>query len=270
MTPQAVLTELLDRIAASHGERVLVGADELADWPAEAVTALQSEAVITRARPAVSTICPGCERECVMPVHTPTGAGHAVGAFIVCDKRSDINRVSVPASRLEQWQASGDSIADSLARLLGLHRLGADTASEGRWEVGMFKGSKHAGPLVLVADGKLTLSIAGHFIPLASVMTLDEGGLKADKHVLLRELDGDDRPPSAGIGSPAWRTQHAKAAADARHNRPGGSRDKQKRIREIWATGKYTSRDRCAEEECAALDMSYSAARKALRNTPDP
>lgn len=97
-----------------------------------------------------------------------------------------------------------------------------------------------------------------------------KGGLKADKHVLLRELDGDDRPPSAGIGSPTWRIQQAKAAADARHDRPGGSRDKQKRIREIWATGKYTSRDRCAEEECAALDMSYSAARKALRNTADP
>ncbi|MCB1741342.1 MAG: hypothetical protein KDK91_13285 [Gammaproteobacteria bacterium] len=62
----------------------------------------------------------------------------------------------------------------------------------------------------------------------------------------------------------------AQRAAEARHSQPGGSREKQARIREIWASGKYTSRDRCAEEECAALDMAYSTARKALRNTPDP
>ncbi|SFM68525.1 hypothetical protein SAMN05421721_12310 [Ectothiorhodospira mobilis] len=89
MTPQAVLTELLDRIAASNGAPVLIGADELADWPADAVAALQSQGVITRARPAVSAVCPGCERECAMPVYTPPGTGQATGAFIVCNKRSD-------------------------------------------------------------------------------------------------------------------------------------------------------------------------------------
>lgn len=65
-------------------------------------------------------------------------------------------------------------------------------------------------------------------------------------------------------------TQKGARMANARHAKPGGSRDKQDQIRAIWATGKYTNRDRCAEEECGALDMSFSAARKALRNTPDP
>lgn len=67
-----------------------------------------------------------------------------------------------------------------------------------------------------------------------------------------------------------WHARNAAKAAHARHNQPGGSRDKRQQIREIWATGKYSSRDRCAEEECAALGMSYSTARKALRNTPEP
>lgn len=62
----------------------------------------------------------------------------------------------------------------------------------------------------------------------------------------------------------------ARFAANAQHAKPGGSRDKQVAIRACWATGKYTSRDRCAEEECAALGMSFATARKALRNTPDP
>ena len=68
------------------------------------------------------------------------------------------------------------------------------------------------------------------------------------------------------------RNQHisaAKHAANSLHNKPGGSRYKQDKIREIWACGKYSSRDICAEQECAALNMSFSSARKALRNTPD-
>ena len=72
------------------------------------------------------------------------------------------------------------------------------------------------------------------------------------------------------IGSPEWRKQNAKAAANALHDKPGGSRDKQSKIREIWASGKYSSRTICAEQECAGLNMSYDAARKALTNTPDP
>jgi len=66
------------------------------------------------------------------------------------------------------------------------------------------------------------------------------------------------------------RSKDAKHAADIRHSKPGASRDKQEKVRLIWANGKYTSRDICAEQECAALNMSFSAARKALRNTPAP
>lgn len=64
--------------------------------------------------------------------------------------------------------------------------------------------------------------------------------------------------------------KNSKKATDAKYSRPGGSREKQENIRKIWASGKYTSRDICAEQECAGLDMSYSVARKALRKTPDP
>lgn len=65
-------------------------------------------------------------------------------------------------------------------------------------------------------------------------------------------------------------SNRGKTAADALHSKPGGSRDKMEEIRAAWASGKYSSRDVCAEQECAALGMSFSAARKALRNTPQP
>jgi hypothetical protein len=66
-------------------------------------------------------------------------------------------------------------------------------------------------------------------------------------------------------GVSVQKRSHALKAVNSRHSKPGGNRDKQAAIRKIWATGKYTSKDICAEQECAALNMSFSAARKALR-----
>lgn len=76
--------------------------------------------------------------------------------------------------------------------------------------------------------------------------------------------------PKPSLGSREWLSERARAAANAKHARPGGSRDKQEQIRAIWATGKYESRERCAEEECGALGMSFKAARKALIGTANP
>ena len=65
-------------------------------------------------------------------------------------------------------------------------------------------------------------------------------------------------------------SENGKAAANALHDKPGGTREKQASICAIWASGKYTNRDLCAEQECAFLNMSISTARRALRNTPEP
>lgn len=62
----------------------------------------------------------------------------------------------------------------------------------------------------------------------------------------------------------------AKQMAETRHGKPGGSRDKQAAIREIWASGKHATRADCAEQEWEAIGMSIDTARKALRNTDDP
>lgn len=195
MNPEDAFMELLDRVAALRGAPARLSADELAQWPGEAVTSLKAENVITRARPAASTVCPGCERECVMPVNTLADAGRT-GAFIVCDKRSDINRVTVPLDRLEQWQASGDSIADLLAHLLDLRRPGGGDASNGRWEIGLFKGARHASHLVLLAGDRLTITMAGHSIALTEVLALEGNCFKVDKRRLTHLVD----QPVAGPG----------------------------------------------------------------------
>lgn len=98
-----------------------------------------------------------------------------------------------------------------------------------------------------------------------------EAGLYSNLEILdIEKIDfGVLNYPISQYGA-EWRQENARNAANALHNKPGGSREKQQKVREIWATGKYTSRDICAEQECGALGMSYKAARNALINTPEP
>ena len=118
MKPVDTLIELLDRVGANQGATVLVNDNELRQWPSEVVKAMQSQRLVTKARPASSAICPGCELQCVMPVHNmPAAEGSAV-SFIVCDKRSDTNRVPVSASRLTQWQCNAELVCGFIAACL--------------------------------------------------------------------------------------------------------------------------------------------------------
>lgn len=132
-----------------------------------------------------------------MPVHTLPAGTRAAASFVVCDKRNDINRVDVDTSRLVQWRCGADGVADLITGLLGLRRPDSSgDASTGRWEIGMFKGAKHSSHLVLLADGRLMLSLAGHSIALADVLTLESKGITLDKRTLIRLVD----KPIAGAG----------------------------------------------------------------------
>ena len=75
-------------------------------------------------------------------------------------------------------------------------------------------------------------------------------------------------PPA--LGTREWRKKNASNASNVRHDKPGGSRDKHRQLLAIWATGKYTSKDTCAEQECAALGMAPSTARRALIGASKP
>lgn len=214
MTPELALIELLQRLGAQHGAVAIISSDELSEWPSPAVAAMKSQRLLTMASPARSAVCSGCEHECVMPVHVLTTDTHEPEAFIVCDKRSDINCVSVPVRCLEQWQASGDSIAGLLSRLLGLHPPETSSTDASRWEVGVVKGRKHSSHLVLVADGKLNLSLAGHSVPLSDVLTLEDDSFKVDRQMLKRLVD----QPVGGAGdmeSGAHRRERLKKRVQA-------------------------------------------------------
>jgi hypothetical protein len=266
MTPQAVLSELLNRLEARQGADVYVGNGELREWPPEAVAALQSARLLVKARPVSSLVCPGCERQCVKSVEVYSAEGaRPARAYIQCDEPEDMGRIEVEPTGLEQWRITGAILASAVSRLLGIAKPPSADGNAQRWVLGLLPRAENKGALALSIENGATLTLAGQRIPLAHVVTFSGNGLSAEKDTLLRAVEGDTQEPVS-----TWLKKKARAAAQARHSKPGGSRDMQERMRAIWASGKYTTRDRCAEEECGALGISFSTARKALRNTPQP
>jgi hypothetical protein len=95
MKPVDALIELLDRVDANHGAAVLVNDDELRQWPSEAVKAMKSQKLVTKASVG-SAICLGCEHECVMPVHTARrGKGAGCRSSFATNAATPIGAVSV-------------------------------------------------------------------------------------------------------------------------------------------------------------------------------
>jgi hypothetical protein len=192
MTPPEVLIELLDRFAALQGDRVLISEAELSDWPAAAIVALKTQRLIKKSRPASSVVCPGCERECVMPVHCLTDVAHSIEHFIVCDKRSDTNRVMVDNKRLKQWQCNADAICRFVAESLKLRR--SDQASEqaNRWNIGVATGKKRSQMLCLQVDDFCMLTAGGNALPLADLVEFQDDVYSLNDEMISKMVDAVD------------------------------------------------------------------------------
>lgn len=187
---------MLERISAQGGAKILITEQELCAWPNDVVRAMKTCGLITKAPPAVSAVCPGCERECIMPVDVLIDKTQVPHAFITCDKRHDINRVPVVISYLEQWQTSGGDIANLIASLLDLESYGVSQPHVCKWDIGLLRGTKHASYLTLLIEEKLKLSLAGHIIALTNVLSFVDSTFKIDRRRLNDLVDH----PIAGAG----------------------------------------------------------------------
>lgn len=171
MTPQSALVELLARVGASQDAAVLLSHHDLNQWPDAGVAALKAQRLLVKAQPATSAICPGCERDCVMPVQTRIHPSHGAVSFIDCDKRSDVSRVTVPVDRLEQWRCTADAVCSFVAASLGLRQSDKRRpASADFLEIGMATGDKRSQMLCLQARGELLLAAGGNVVPLADLI----------------------------------------------------------------------------------------------------
>jgi len=191
MTPEAALIELLERVGAGRGKAVLISEHELGQWASAAVSAMKTLGLLTKASPASSAVCPGCERECVMSVHTlPSKSRSDLVSFIVCDKRTDINRVTVPVARLEQWRCTVDAVCGFIAASLRLRRSDKHRpASAGILEIGMANGNKRNQMLCLQIDGELMLLAGGNKAPLIEFLAFGKDTYSVDGAMVGRLVD---------------------------------------------------------------------------------
>jgi len=190
MTPQAALIELLARVGASQDAAALLSNHELNQWPDAAVAAMKTQRLVTKARPATSAVCPGCERDCVMPVQTRIHPSRGAVSFIDCDKRSDVSRVTVSLERLEQWRCTTDAVSGFVAASLGLRRSDKRRpANADLLEIGMATGDKRSQMLCLQKDGDLMLVAGGNKVPLVETIAYDKDAYSVDGSMIRLLVD---------------------------------------------------------------------------------
>ena len=190
MTPEiTLLVDLLERVGNSQNAPVLIDQHELIRWPKHAFKAAKKQKLIAKSRPAGSAVCSGCEQCCVMPVHTLPVKSGSPSSFIICDKRSDINRVSVSHEYLTQWQCHADIICNFVAASLGLRRSGKQKRNDGLWEIGIATGNKQSQMLCLQVNGELVLVAGNSRMPLAELIEFHDGGYSLDATMVSQLVD---------------------------------------------------------------------------------
>jgi hypothetical protein len=97
----AALADLCERAGADD---ILIGMDDVPGADVPLFARLTEARLLRPAEPVHAVICDGCDRACPMPVDVAAEtAAVAARAFVVCDKRHDIGRVTVSLDRLRRW-----------------------------------------------------------------------------------------------------------------------------------------------------------------------
>jgi len=260
MTPLEAIRELLLRLGGGRDGAVMVSEEELSQWPAVAVKAMKSQNLLVKARPAASVVCPGCEQECVMPVHTLPAETHGAASFIVCDKRDDINRVPVAAERLTQWRCNMAALCGFVAQSLGLRLRESPPINAELWQIGIATGDKRHQMLSLKADGDLALVAGNTAVPLSELIDYRSGRYSIDRAMIRHLVDSacraDSRytPTTARRETRKLKTQAMyqgwrKAYREMRKSRPNMS--------DVWYSRQIAKRDvgECREADTIRKHM---------------
>ena len=203
-SPKSLLLDLGARLCASPGRIVRIAPRELDRWPGEAVTALKAQKLLRRAGPARGAVCPGCERQCPMPLHGPAGpsggpeSGSKASTWsIVCDKRRDTHRVLVPADSLAQWEMSTDMLGRFVAGQLSLRWKGSKPEGRDVLEIGIAGKGKQRRMLSLRMEGRLRFAAGSSELDFSRILRFRDGSYELEESVVQRWLNAakDEEAP---------------------------------------------------------------------------
>ena len=189
MTPREALLDLVARVGARDGAAVRVSETDVRQWPAEAVCALKAHRLLVRARPATTVVCPGCEADCVMPVQTIPAGPREAARFIVCDKRSDINRVALTTAHVDHWKCDAEALARFVVEQLGLRRSRHRVDDSETRPLGLAAGDTRHQMLGLRTRGDVTLVVADTAVALADLIDFEHGAYVLDTAAIRHLID---------------------------------------------------------------------------------
>jgi len=89
-------------------------------------------------------------------------------------------------------------------------------------------------------------------------------------HLPLSEVCSKIIPGTVSKAVAATKSNSGKTAVEARHSKPGGSREMGGELLAKWLSGQYESKNLCAYEWHEEFGMTESSARKKLQGAPDP
>ncbi len=179
MRYNSALLSLIEQIGLTDSH-ILIDWKTVQQWPSGALERFIQTGLLDTASPAKSIECNACENHCYMDVLRQTGDKSINRAFIVCDDpvmQSQIGKIEIPLTHLQQWKASFIQLSMVIARLLGLDieykpekdfiRLGMLKSMGGRRWVTLF-----SQPLVLEINGYKT--------PVSELLFIDGGEITID------------------------------------------------------------------------------------------
>ena len=289
-----MMTELLS-LASQHDHIVLPYA-QLKQWPIDMVTAVenigwiqlkQTKPSITTPPPqpmdqATSNTCPGLLGS-VLPICVTGKLGSAVESSQHLVLSPSIVQPIIGSTHC---YLSREQVVQWLATELGFIHQPTDTDNKA-YQLCTKSRDNIINIAIVDMSDPVCLFIAGQAIPLKDIVSINHQYNNDDADVALEELviqlDINKLNAITTQNKPmimldqfvqqrlaTERKIKAKKAANARHRQPGGSHEKKQELLGQWASGKYRSRNQCAEKVAPQIGLSCSTARKLLANVPDP
>ncbi len=208
MTGEAVLHQVLERLACDSTTDAFFSADEVADWPSGTLTALIDCGLLQQATPALVIECHGCEARCAMPVEVTAGdAVRPARLRIICDRREDMGPIKVDPARLERWRITGEALASAVARWLGARSPTQSPARRDLWKLSVAGAESRTRVLDLSTEGVPRLTIGDQSIELRDLLEWKSGQVRFASQRMKRFLQ------QVGDGKETTEARRARVAA---------------------------------------------------------
>lgn len=218
MTLQEVVHSLLLHLRI-HGKGMLSW-NQVQEWPEGAIAVFEEAGWIKPVEKAKIVECPGCEENCYQTVHFQEARNERpCSAFVICDRRADMGRVSVPMQALQCWQITTSQIASWVIKQVDLRYAPKMDVATSTFQLGSIFGTKHKANLQLVVGNLLSLMVDAHSVLLEEIILITDNQLLLDRGKIQQLIDLPSHPGSGRYKPSTVRREAGKLETQDRNKK---------------------------------------------------